>query len=40
VRHTQASIERIRTKLDFFPSVGFEDGMRRTWEWFKVANAA
>ena len=40
VRHTQAAIDRIRAKLDFRPSVGFEDGMRRTWEWFKAANAA
>src|SRR5262245_61474965 len=38
VRHTQASIERIQRKLDFRPSVGFDDGMRRTWEWFRAAN--
>jgi UDP-glucose 4-epimerase len=40
VRHTQASIERIQRRLDFRPSVGFDDGMRRTWEWFKAASAA
>jgi UDP-glucose 4-epimerase len=40
VRHTQASIERIQRQLNFRPSVGFEDGMRRTWEWFKAASAA
>jgi len=34
VRHTQASIERIQRQLDFRPTVGFEDGLRRTWEWF------
>jgi nucleoside-diphosphate-sugar epimerase len=39
VRHTQASIERIQKKLDFRPSVGFEDGMRRTWDWFRAVNA-
>jgi len=39
VRHTQASIEHIRQKLDFRPSVGFEDGMRRTWEWFRTSAA-
>lgn len=39
VRHTQASIERIRQKLDFRPSVGFEDGLRRTWDWFRTAAA-
>jgi len=37
VRHTQASIEHINSKLGFRPSVGFEDGLRRTWEWFSEA---
>jgi UDP-glucose 4-epimerase len=37
VRHTQASIEHIQRKLDFHPSVGFDEGMRRTWEWFTAA---
>jgi len=37
VRHTQASIERIRAKLDFQPSVGFDEGLRRTWEWYQTA---
>jgi UDP-glucose 4-epimerase len=40
VRHTQASIERIQAKLNFRPSVGFEDGLRRTWEWYRSAAAA
>jgi UDP-glucose 4-epimerase len=40
VRHTQASIERIQRQLHFHPSVGFEEGMRRTWDWFKAASAA
>jgi UDP-glucose 4-epimerase len=40
VRHTQASVDRIGARLHFRPSVGFEDGMRRTWEWFTAANAA
>jgi len=35
VRHTQASIDRITTALDYRPPVGFEEGMRRTFEWFK-----
>jgi UDP-glucose 4-epimerase len=39
VRHTQASIDRISQKLDFRPSVGFDDGLRRTWEWFKTAQS-
>ncbi len=36
VRHTQAGVERITTKLDYRPPVGFEDGMRRTYDWFKA----
>ena len=39
VRHTQAGIDRISQKLDFRPSVGFDDGLRRTWEWFKAAQS-
>jgi UDP-glucose 4-epimerase len=35
VRHTQASIDRITKALDYRPTVGFEDGMRRTYDWFK-----
>jgi UDP-glucose 4-epimerase len=40
VRHTQASIDRIRERLGFQPSVGFEEGLRRTWEWFRAAAGA
>jgi UDP-glucose 4-epimerase len=39
VRHTQASIERITDKLDFRPCVGFDEGLRRTLEWFRAARA-
>jgi UDP-glucose 4-epimerase len=40
VRHTEASIAHIQAKLGFRPSVGFEDGLRRTWEWYRsVAHA-
>ncbi len=35
VRHTQASIERITERLAFRPAVGFDEGMRRTYDWFK-----
>ena len=35
VRHTQASIDRISSALNYKPTIGFEDGMRRTFEWFK-----
>ncbi len=40
VRHTQASIDRIRQQLAFRPSVGFADGLRRTWEWYRSTVAA
>ena len=36
VRHTQASIERITKALKFEPTVGFDEGMRRTFDWFKA----
>lgn len=36
VRHTQAAIDRIVSKLDYQPPVGFEEGMRRTYDWFKA----
>jgi len=39
VRHTQASIDRIRQKLDFRPTVGFEDGLRRTLDWLRATGA-
>jgi len=39
VRHTQASIDRIIRELSFRPGVAFEDGLRRTWEWFRTAQA-
>jgi nucleoside-diphosphate-sugar epimerase len=36
VRHTQASIARIQTQLDYRPSVSFAEGLRRTWDWFQA----
>ena len=36
VRHTQASIEHIQRRLRLPSHVGFEEGMRRTFEWFKL----
>jgi UDP-glucose 4-epimerase len=32
VRHTQASIEKAQRLLGYHPTVGFEEGMRRTFE--------
>jgi UDP-glucose 4-epimerase len=31
---SQADISLAREKLGYNPSVGFEDGLRRTWEWY------
>jgi len=28
-------IERIRTAMDWTPAVGFEDGLARTWAWYR-----
>jgi len=35
VRHTQASIDRITARLAFRPAVAFDEGMRRTYDWFR-----
>ncbi len=39
VRHTQASIEKAERLLAYKPTVGFEEGMRRTVEWVRAAAA-
>jgi nucleoside-diphosphate-sugar epimerase len=36
VRDSQASIAKARRILDYAPSVPFEEGLRRTVEWFKA----
>jgi UDP-glucose 4-epimerase len=36
VRHTQASIEKATRLLNYHPTVGFEDGMRRTFEYLRA----
>lgn len=36
VRHTQASIDRIVSRTGYKPTVGFEDGLRKTYDWFKA----
>ncbi len=32
--HSQADISEARQKLGYNPRVGFDEGLRRTWEWF------
>ena len=34
IRDSQADIELARTLLGYSPRVGFEEGLRRTWEWY------
>ena len=35
VRHSRADIDRARRLLRFEPTVGFEEGLRRTVDWFR-----
>ncbi len=35
VRHSQASIERIRAALGYVPSVGWREGLERTVQWYR-----
>jgi nucleoside-diphosphate-sugar epimerase len=37
ILHSQADISEAMEKLNYNPRVGFEDGLRRTWEWFCTA---
>ncbi|MFZ0821310.1 MAG: SDR family oxidoreductase [Candidatus Acidiferrales bacterium] len=34
ILHSQADISISRKMLDYNPSVGFEEGLRRTWDWY------
>jgi nucleoside-diphosphate-sugar epimerase len=34
IRDSQADISLAREKLGFDPRVGFEEGLRRTWDWY------
>jgi nucleoside-diphosphate-sugar epimerase len=34
ILHSQADIELARKLLGYEPSVNFEEGLRRTWEWY------
>ncbi len=35
VRHSQADIARIRELIGFEPQVSFEEGLRRTYDWYQ-----
>ena len=36
IRDSQADIALARSKLGFNPQVGFEEGLRRTWDWYSA----
>jgi UDP-glucose 4-epimerase len=36
IRDSQADIGLAREFLGYTPRVGFEEGLRRTWEWYKA----
>jgi len=36
IRHSQADIELARKRLSYQPRVDFEEGLRRTWEWYRA----
>ena len=40
IRDSQADITRARKVLGYNPSVGVEEGMKNTWEWFCVSQGA
>ncbi len=37
IRHSQADISLAERTLGYKPIVHFEEGLRRTWEWYKTA---
>jgi nucleoside-diphosphate-sugar epimerase len=40
IRDSQADITLARTVLGYKPIVGFEEGLKHTWEWYKSAYSA
>jgi nucleoside-diphosphate-sugar epimerase len=36
IRDSQADIALARQKIGYEPTVGFEEGLRRTWEWYSA----
>jgi nucleoside-diphosphate-sugar epimerase len=37
IRDSQADISLARQKLGYDPRVGFEEGLRRTWDWYSAS---
>jgi UDP-glucose 4-epimerase len=40
IKHSLADISRAQQKLKYQPLVGFEEGLRRTVEWYRMSEAA
>jgi nucleoside-diphosphate-sugar epimerase len=36
IRDSQADISQARERLGFHPAIGFEEGLRRTWDWYSA----
>jgi UDP-glucose 4-epimerase len=36
IRHSRAKIDRIKADLGYAPSVSFEEGLRKTLEWYSL----
>lgn len=39
IRHSLADIRLARDLLGYEPKIGFEEGLRRTWEWYRAEYA-
>ena len=37
IRDSQADIGLARQALGYHPGIGFEEGLKRTWEWLRAA---
>ncbi len=40
VRHSEADISRARSTINFVPQVSFEEGLKRTIEWYRLQEPA
>ncbi|MCL6594761.1 MAG: SDR family oxidoreductase [Firmicutes bacterium] len=40
IQHSQADISRARQYLGYRPQVSFEEGLRRTWAWYRQHSSA
>lgn len=40
IRDSQADIGLAQSALGYFPSIGFEEGLKKTWEWFTANQRA